>query len=140
MNRRRLNFAIFALALVLGLANPGAPLLLLRAAETTTVRHVDPDGAARCLGDPEVIILDVRTPGEFKAGHLKGARLLDFQAPDFAQKLAQLDRQKTYLLHCASGARSRAALDTFRRLGFKSVVHLDGGLNAWKRAGKPIEQ
>lgn len=109
-------------------------------ADSTVFQHVDPDGAIRRLADTNVVVLDVRTPDEFKAGHIRGAKSVDFRSADFAKKLGELDRNRTYLVHCASGGRSTSSLETFQKLGFKSVVHLDGGFNAWKRAGKPVEK
>jgi rhodanese-related sulfurtransferase len=105
----------------------------------TAVQHVDPDGAARRLADTNVVVLDIRTPDEFKTGHIRGAKLVDFRSADFAKKVGELDRSKTYVVHCASGRRSASSLETFQKLGFKSIVHLDGGFNAWKSAGKPVE-
>jgi rhodanese-related sulfurtransferase len=79
-------------------------------------------------------VLDVRTPGEFAAGHLKGAKNIDFKADDFAAKLGKLDKTKPYLVHCRSGGRSTASLKTFKELGFTNIIHLDGGMIAWKKA------
>lgn len=102
-------------------------------------RHVDPAGAQKLLKeDPEVIVVDVRTPREFAAGHLDKARNVNFQGKDFATELGKLDRAKTYLVHCAAGGRSTQSLEVFRKLGFKSVVHLDGGMGAWTEAGLPV--
>lgn len=114
-----------------------APALL---ADGAVVQHVNPEGAARWVADTNVVVLDVRTAGEFDAGHINGAKLVDFRSADFAKQVGELDRKKTYLVHCASGRRSTSALETFQQLGFKSVVHLDGGFNAWKSAGKPVEK
>ncbi len=86
----------------------------------------------------EVIIIDLRTPAEFKKGHLKGARNLDFKAADFTEKLEQLDRKKTYLMHCRSGGRSAASIPVWNRLGFQSVLHMSSGTLGWTKAGKPL--
>jgi rhodanese-related sulfurtransferase len=43
------------------------------------------------------------------------------------------------ILHCASGGRSALAARTLQEMGYRDVAHLDGGLNAWKEAGQPIE-
>lgn len=104
------------------------------------VTHVDAAGAAERIKEGQVIVLDVRTPKEFANGHLAEAKLIDFQSADFAKKLGELDRSKTYLVHCAVGGRSAQSLATFQKLGFKDVVHLDGGFRAWQKAGKPIEK
>jgi len=82
-----------------------------------------------------LVILDVRTPEEYKTSHIAGARLMDFLADDFKASLAKLDKTKVYLLHCRSGSRSSSAFALMKRLGFKSVYHLDGGILAWKKAG-----
>ncbi len=110
-------------------------------AETATagsIEHVDAPTAARLIEQHSPAILDLRTPAEYAVAHLTGARLVDFNSPDFARELAKLDRDRTYLIHCASGRRSTAALDTFRELGFRHVIHLDGGLKAWQAAGLPV--
>ena len=104
------------------------------------VTHADAKEAAKLVAKKEVVVLDVRTPGEFSAGHIGGATNIDFQSGDFSERLAKLDREKTYLVHCASGGRSTRALPQFSKLGFKRVVHLDGGFKAWQAAGNPVEK
>ncbi len=91
-------------------------------------------------GQADFVILDVRTPDEFKEGHLPGAVNLDLHAPDFEQQVAKLDRDKTYLVYCRSGRRSAAALEVFARLGFQHVNHLQKGLLEWKEKGFPVAQ
>lgn len=103
------------------------------------VKHVDAAGAAKLLArTPEVVVIDVRTPEEYAEGHLKGAKNLDFNSPEFREQLAKLDRDRTYLVHCAVGGRSKRSLARFQELGFKSVVHMDGGYEGWVKAGKPV--
>jgi rhodanese-related sulfurtransferase len=103
------------------------------------VRHVEAEAAEKLLsGDTNIVVLDVRTPEEFSAGHLPGAINVDFRSPEFASGLDKLNRETTYLVHCASGRRSTAALEILRQRNFASIVHLDGGLNAWKAAQKPV--
>jgi rhodanese-related sulfurtransferase len=125
-------------AVACGAAEPGpAP----RSADPAAgVKHVEPAGAEKLIQEKQVVVLDLRTPEEFKAGHIAGATNLNFNAADFAQKLDRLDKEKSYLVHCASGRRSTASLATFKKLKFKSIIHLDGGLKAWEKAGKPVEK
>lgn len=106
----------------------------------TAIRHADPAQAQKLIKDEQVVILDLRTPKEFKAGHLAGAKNIDFTEEDFEANLAKLDKGKTYLIHCATGNRSARSLPAFKKLQFKSVVHLDGGIQAWEKAGKPVEK
>lgn len=107
---------------------------------TAKIKHVDAAGAAKVLAEKQVVVLDIRTPAEFKSGHLAGATNINFNSPDFARQIAALDKSKTYLVHCAVGGRSTRSLESFKQQGFQSIVHLDGGIAAWKQAGKPIEK
>ena len=77
----------------------------------------------RALGQPATVLLDVRTPAEFAAGHLPGAQNLDFRAPDFAQQVARLAPQTPYVLYCASGNRSSQAAIIMQEKGFRKVVN-----------------
>jgi rhodanese-related sulfurtransferase len=104
------------------------------------LRHVDAVRAAQLVAENKVVILDIRTPEEFKSGHLPGARNLDFKAADFEQKVGMLHRGAVYLLHCQTGRRSTNSLETFKKLGFKSVYHLDGGYRDWVAKGNPVEK
>lgn len=105
------------------------------------VQHVDAKAAdALRREDAAVVVLDVRTPAEYAAGHLQAAVNIDFRADDFATKLGELDRDKKYLVHCRSGGRSTSALATFEKLGFQHIWHLDGGMLGWEEAKLPVEK
>ncbi len=84
----------------------------------------------------EVVILDVRTPGEYQSGHVKGAMNVDYYA-NFEAEVQKLPKDKVYLLHCASGRRSGEATAIMRRLGYKA--YNIGGFGAVKSAGFPTE-
>lgn len=83
-------------------------------------------------------LLDVRTPEEFATGHLAGAVNIDFRSPDFAQRIAELDRTAPYAVYCHSGNRSAGALEALRAAGFTDVKDLAGGILAWNAAGLPV--
>jgi len=103
------------------------------------VKHVEAESAAKLLKErPEVVVLDIRTPDEFKTGHIAGAKNIDFNSANFAKELEKLDKSKTYLVHCASGRRSTKSLETFKDLKFQSICHLDGGIKGWQKAGQPV--
>jgi phage shock protein E len=107
----------------------------------TTALNVTPDAAEKLLKEnPKIIVLDVRTPEEFQAGHIPGAKNLDFQAPDFAQKAAALDDKQPYLVHCGAGGRSKQALEMLSGRTFPAMYHLNEGFKAWVKAGKPVEK
>lgn len=78
-----------------------------------------------------VVLLDVRTPEEFNTGYLAGAINMNYNAPDFADQLARLDKSKTYLVYCKSGMRSGNAGKLMSDKGFNTVYTLKGGLNTW---------
>lgn len=88
----------------------------------------------------DLVILDIRTPEEFAAGHLAGAINIDYYADDFEDRLAALDLEVPYVMYCNSGNRSSNALPVMDSIGFQEVHELDGGIQAWFGAGLPIEQ
>jgi phage shock protein E len=103
--------------------------------------NVSCDDADRLLREnKDIIVLDVRRPDEFAEGHIPGATNLDFYAPDFQAKLAGLDKDKTYLIHCQAGGRSGKTEKLMQQLNFKSVLHLNEGFGKWEEAGKPVEK
>jgi rhodanese-related sulfurtransferase/thioredoxin-related protein len=95
---------------------------------------------ARMADDKKNVILDVRTPEEFAAGHIPGAVSLDVTASDFQEKATVLDKSKTYLVHCATGVRSARACEKLTHLDFPKLYNLPGGFKAWAKAGKPVEK
>ena len=90
----------------------------------------------------DVIILDVRTPEEFSSGHIGGALNINIASDNFKDRLAEMKREKAYLVHCAAGApngRSRRSVALMEKLGFKKIYHLEGGFFGWRRAGYATE-
>ena len=85
-----------------------------------------------------LIIIDVRTAEEFAGGHLEKAINIDFYASTFREELSKLDRDKTYLIYCHSGARSSRALAIMEELNFREVYNISGGITAWQAAGLPM--
>jgi rhodanese-related sulfurtransferase len=88
-------------------------------------------------GDPDFVLLDVRTPKEFDAERIEGAVRIDYLSPSFRDEMAKLDRRKTYLVYCRTGHRTNGAAKVMRELGFQSVAVLAGGITKWKEAGFP---
>lgn len=105
----------------------------------TDPKHLSAQQAAQWLtGNKTVVVLDVRTPSEFRTGHLPNAVNVDYTAPDFDQQVAKLTKATPYLLHCAVGGRSTKALAVLQKLAFRDVRHLDGGIRAWQQAKLPV--
>jgi len=109
-------------------------------APTTFIVHVAPKAAQQLVADRKVVVLDLRTPEEYRAGHIAGATNVDYLAAGFEQRLNALEKTQPYLVHCAAGGRSTRALPLLREQHFRSIYHLDGGLKAWEKAGLPVEK
>lgn len=90
--------------------------------------------------DTNIAILDVRTAKEFADGHVAGAVNIDVNQTDFAQKIDQLDRSKTYIVYCRSGRRSRKAVGIMAAKGFKNLYNVSDGFVGWNKNGLPFEK
>ncbi|MBI5460478.1 rhodanese-like domain-containing protein [Methanobacterium sp.] len=91
------------------------------------------------IDNPDFVLLDVRTPGEFSESHIEGAILLNYQSPDFRNKVQELDKNKTYLVYCRSGMRSSGCASTMNALGFENIYNISGGIMEWQRQGLPLK-
>ena len=80
---------------------------------------------------PNAVLLDVRTPAEARSGSIKGAVNIDIMSVDFQQKIAKLDKNKTYFVYCRSGNRSGQACKVMGDSGFEHVYNLSGGMMSW---------
>jgi len=80
---------------------------------------------------PNTVIIDVRTAGEFAGGKIRGARNLDIMSPSFQTQVKNLPKDKTYLLYCRSGNRSGQACEIMSDLGFNNLKNLSGGIMRW---------
>lgn len=78
----------------------------------------------------KAVLLDVRTPGEFSSGTIKGAKNLDMMSPSFKEAINKLNKDKEYFLFCRSGNRSGQACNIMAKEGFK-VYNLNGGVEEW---------
>lgn len=125
-------------SLLLALALPLCALSL-HAEETPKIVTAE-EAAATLKTRKDITVLDLRTPDEFKSGHIAGARNIDFLGDDFAQQIAALDKSKTYLIHCAGGGRSTQAVAEFQKQKIGDVLHLKSGLSAWQKSGQPVEK
>lgn len=85
-------------------------------------------------------VIDVRTPKEFRAGHIDGAINMHVYDKDFSQRLDKLDKKKPVYVYCKVGGRSAEAVETMKEKGFTTIIELDGGMDAWTAAGKPVKK
>ncbi len=86
-------------------------------------------------------LIDVRTPQEFKAGHIPGAKLVNIYAPTFKQDVLKAlpDKEKPVLVYCRSGNRSMVAARFLAEKGYR-VINLKYGIKDWIRQNKPIKR
>jgi rhodanese-related sulfurtransferase len=134
--------SFFSLIAILNMPLPGmaqhsdsVPL-----AEKTPVKNVGVEEFDKLRANKNTVVLDVRTPSEFAAGHMPGATNIDWNGADFTQKVSALDKSKVYLVHCAAGRRSANATAKMNAMDFPKLYNLEGGFNAWQKAGKPVER
>jgi phage shock protein E len=130
----RIAYLLVAALLGAGaMANPpppeGAPLI----SQADLLERLD----AR---DSDLVVLDVRTPAEFAAGHVPGARNVSHDV--LATRLGELApmREKQVVLYCRSGRRTLLAVETLRKAGFTKLLHLQGDYQAWEAGQRPIER
>lgn len=107
------------------------------ASAPATPIKVDPDAWVQAARSPGTVVIDVRSPEEFAAGHLQGAINMNVEAPDFTQLAAGLDPAATYALYCRSGRRSAIAAAALAQLGVVHVYDLQGGIAEAEAAGMP---
>ena len=117
-------------------------LVLTGAANASGLVTISPKQAKDLIqqetGNPDFVLLDIRTPPEFKAGHIEGAILIDYYGRDFLKKMQALDKDKIYLMYCRSANRSTRTLALVKDMGFKSLYNMDQGINGWIKNGFPV--
>jgi rhodanese-related sulfurtransferase len=111
--------------------------LLLAGCSTTTTgaTNMNVSEFSKKITESGVVILDVRTPGEFAEGYIEGAQNIDFQSGNFENEIAALDKNVTYAIYCRSGNRSGQAAKIMHDAGFHDVYNLDGGVIDWTSEG-----
>jgi thioredoxin len=114
-------------------------LSLAVSCNTTAQTVMSVEDFSKAIQQPNVQVLDVRTIGEYNSGFLKNALQADWNnKQQFADRTQHLDKSKPVYVYCLSGGRSGAAAEQLRAQGY-NAINLEGGMNAWKRAGKPVE-
>ena len=90
-------------------------------------------------GASGLVVVDVRSPGEFAAAHIRGSYNLPLDAlPEVASQLGDL-RDETVALVCRTGARASQAETILRNAGLESARVLAGGIQGWEQAGLPLD-
>jgi rhodanese-related sulfurtransferase len=128
------NFLLAATALA-----SGTMLLWPLARRSMGGPSVSPAQATQLINREDALVLDVRDPGEYGAGHILGAKNLPLARIASAGEVAK-KKDATLVLYCESGDRAGKATGELRKQGYTKVVSLSGGLGAWKQAGLPVER
>lgn len=98
------------------------------------------DQFEKSIAEKNIQLLDVRTAEEYNSGHIANALQADWtNQKEFVDRVAALDKSKPVYLYCLSGGRSGAAMQWMSKNGFTITYNLQGGMNAWKQANKPVE-
>ncbi len=100
-----------------------------------SAQNLEPqDFKQKFIGTSDAILLDVRTPAETFFGGIelsKNIYQINYYASDFEEQLQKLDKNKTYFIYCRTGIRSQKAFKIMQKQGFKKLVNLKGGYQAW---------
>lgn len=83
------------------------------------------------------LLIDVRTPAEFKSGHIAGAKNIPLDT--LAAKMNDIPQDKTVVIVCQSGSRSANATRQLIAAGYDKVLNLSGGTLRWRMSGNPVK-
>lgn len=125
---------------------PGKSAMELVKEAKQQVENLSPEQVEKEISENSATLIDIREAEELQqSGKIPGSvhaprGMLEFYADaDLPYHKPEFDRNRRIILHCASGGRSALATNTLRQMGYENVAHLDGGIKAWKEAGKPTE-
>jgi phage shock protein E len=126
------SVAVVAALLCTAAAGAAPPPVATAAAEAVLARET--------AGDPSLVILDVRTAEEFAAGHVPGA--VNVPHDQLEARLGELAslRDRDVVVYCKSGRRAGLALAVLAAHGYTRLSHLDGDMQGWEAAGRPVAQ
>ena len=102
--------------------------------------EVGPLEAVQLINRKDAVMLDVREPGEFSAGHAPNAKNVPLGQLDKRLREIEKFKARPVVVTCQTGSRSHAATSALRKAGFSDVVVLSGGFGAWQQANLPVEK
>ena len=135
MNFIQNNLLLFAVAFA-----SGAMLLWPLVRRSTGGPWISTAQATHLINREDALVVDVRDPGEYGAGHALGAKNLPLARIESGSGDVAKKKDATLILYCDSGDRSGKAAAALRKLGYTKVLSLSGGFGAWKQAGLPVEK
>jgi rhodanese-related sulfurtransferase len=102
-------------------------------AQDSSVKNIKSNEMETLMQEPDVVVIDVRTPSEVQSGYISTSKcFIDVNDREFNSKIDELDKEKTYIVYCKSGARSSYAANYMAKNGFTKVYNLTGGIMNWK--------
>lgn len=128
---RTLNVAAMICALAV-------PALIGSAGEPQAPSITPQDLQERLDSGAAPVVIDVRTPAEFETGHIPGAVNIPYD--QVAERISGLEAPHGVALYCMLGPRARKGESALLASGYESVLHIEGGLAAWKESGLPVEK
>ena len=118
---------------------PAAPAPTAEAVDLATLPvTVQAQDVNALLSNPDVVLIDVREPDEYAAGHIPGATLIPLGS--IPARMSEIPTDKTVIAVCRSGNRSGQATQFLRDQGFDNVHNMDGGMISWEQAGYEVER
>jgi len=87
----------------------------------------------------DVQFIDIRTIEEFENARIPDAKLVDWKSKDFKTRIVEFDKDKPTYIYCRTGLRAARAQRAMKKLGFKEVYNLTGGIKAWAKKGLPVK-
>jgi len=103
------------------------------------IKNIEPSELKTVL-DNNIQLVDVRTPNEFKSGHIKGSVNMNYYDQDFSTQIDKLDKLKPIYVYCRSGVRSKYSSEILKKLGFKKIYNLKGGILNWNTNNLPLKK
>jgi rhodanese-related sulfurtransferase len=126
----------FALAFLIVILGSGALAGEPQSSDAPSIGARELEEKRRSGGAP--VVIDVRTPAEYAAGHVPDAINIPFD--QVAERIEEVDAPHGVALYCMVGPRARKGEAALLAAGYASVFHLEGGLAAWQAAGLPVER
>ncbi len=136
------SLVVIALFIASGLllANDGGPSSA--GGRTTTITVLTPNDAYTMIQknktNKDFVILDVRTPDEFASGHIEGAINVDYNSEGFKTDISKHDKNRTYLVYCRTGRRTRGAVKIMTEQGFSRIYLIKGDFIQWQAEHLPV--
>lgn len=96
------------------------------------------DFESKITSDNDFLLVDVRTPKEYRNGHMQNAINVSYFHSWFTDSIKKLDHSKTIYMYCQTQHRSPLASRKMKKMGFKKIVDLKGGFMKWENNNMPI--